>query len=364
MEEEKSCDKLKKKPGKYRRNVLFVFYVIIVSAVITELIASILLSPIENMSDPYSYSRLNPDTVTKHRIGKWGSVYWNIWKNTGENYHVSIGSRGLRGDNPSPKSIKNRKVLLCLGDSCTFGLGVNDSETYPYLLNIGLQSSNNYKEWVAINAGISMMNTETIKVILKRELKGYAAEKIIIALGANDGSKVLKTPFKLRTYDPESLNFRINEHKITIWLRSRYLYNVPKALRFRFKRSWSTENPTQVEPDVYKKNLEFLHGDYKPEDVLLLSICISEGYKKIQKEVAEQKGAFWIDADKILNENNITIKNDKRFKKESKKILSLFPTEVLKEHPELWTTIDGCHPNVIGHKLINEAILKEFFGLP
>lgn len=46
---------------------------------------------------------------------------------------VSVNSLKLRDIEIKPKEA-NEYRILCLGDSFTFGLGVNDNETYPRIL--------------------------------------------------------------------------------------------------------------------------------------------------------------------------------------------------------------------------------------
>ncbi len=78
-----------------------------------------------------------------------------ISKSSGFQYHVTTNKLGLR----SLKEISLIKTdgsyrILCLGDSFTFGLGVNDDETYPHYLE-KIFSDNRLEDISVINAGFA-----------------------------------------------------------------------------------------------------------------------------------------------------------------------------------------------------------------
>lgn len=65
--------------------------------------------------------------------------------------YAHINSKGLRGEEFSEKSDQIVKRILVLGDSFTFGLGVSDTDTYPYQLERILKEKGMNVE--VINAG-------------------------------------------------------------------------------------------------------------------------------------------------------------------------------------------------------------------
>src|ERR1035437_9124154 len=82
-----------------------------------------------------------------------------------------------------------QKVLVCLGDSLTAGLGLDEEFAYPALLEKSLSPA-----WRVVNAGVS---GDTSAGGLKRldwVLRGRP-DAVFVALGANDG---------LRGMDPEA----------------------------------------------------------------------------------------------------------------------------------------------------------------
>jgi len=71
----------------------------------------------------------------------------------------------------------NRKNLLILGDSFTFGFGVEDNQTYPYYL------SENLPRYNVLNAGFtSGMSLDTQYLYLKKHFKEINASLVIIQM--------------------------------------------------------------------------------------------------------------------------------------------------------------------------------------
>ena len=79
-----------------------------------------------------------------------------------------------------------KPVILSVGDSLTFGLGVPADKTWPALLEARLKADG-YPTAKVINAGSSGATTAFGLSTLKFHLKRGKPDLIIYALGANDG---------------------------------------------------------------------------------------------------------------------------------------------------------------------------------
>jgi len=71
-------------------------------------------------------------------------------------WSYTINSRGCRGPDPGPKS-KGTMRIIALGDSYTFGWGLNDDQTFPHYL--GQLTSDGGREIEVINCGVPGYNT-------------------------------------------------------------------------------------------------------------------------------------------------------------------------------------------------------------
>ncbi|RYZ52880.1 MAG: arylesterase [Proteobacteria bacterium] len=89
-------------------------------------------------------------------------------------------------------SISAKPVILSIGDSLTFGLGVPAEKTWPQLLQNKLQADG-MKDAKVINAGSSGATTAFGLSSLKFHLKRTQPDLIIYALGANDGLRAIDT---------------------------------------------------------------------------------------------------------------------------------------------------------------------------
>ena len=79
----------------------------------------------------------------------------------------------------------SQSTLVCLGDSLTAGLGLNEDQAYPALLEAKL------KGWKVLNAGVSGDTTAGGLKRLDWLLKSRP-EAVFVALGANDGLRGVK----------------------------------------------------------------------------------------------------------------------------------------------------------------------------
>ncbi|MCX6129148.1 MAG: GDSL-type esterase/lipase family protein [Proteobacteria bacterium] len=80
----------------------------------------------------------------------------------------------------------SKPVILTVGDSLTFGLGVSPSQTWPALLEAKLRK-NGFPDTKLINAGSSGATTAFGISTLKFHLKRGKPDLIIYALGADMG---------------------------------------------------------------------------------------------------------------------------------------------------------------------------------
>jgi acyl-CoA thioesterase-1 len=89
-------------------------------------------------------------------------------------------------------SLSAKPVILSIGDSLTFGLGVPAEKTWPQLLQNKLQAEG-MKDAKVINAGSSGATTAFGLSSLRFHLKRTQPDLIIYALGANDGLRAIDT---------------------------------------------------------------------------------------------------------------------------------------------------------------------------
>lgn len=97
---------------------------------------------------------------------------------SGKPFRIKINKHGLRG---SEIENKDKPFLLCLGDSFTFGIGVNDKETYPAVLGEILED-----RFQVLNGGVTGYNLSQSLgrlMMLGQQLKPAI---VVLAVFAND----------------------------------------------------------------------------------------------------------------------------------------------------------------------------------
>jgi lysophospholipase L1-like esterase len=81
-----------------------------------------------------------------------------------------------------------RRTILCVGDSHTFGLGVQrELESFPVRLEVLLNGGDPNGEFAVENLGVPGANTAIVKAELERALAGGRFDLVIALAGYNDG---------------------------------------------------------------------------------------------------------------------------------------------------------------------------------
>ena len=139
-----------------------------------------------------------------------------------EGAQVSINSLGLRGAEV-PAKVADEFRILCIGESTTFGVGVNDDETYAALLPALLQPQIPDKKVVSINAGVSAYSSfQGLKylevrglqlkpdmVIIYHELNDYLPSSV--RDGGHNAVGIIKTDQQLYESRADSLRRSLKE---------------------------------------------------------------------------------------------------------------------------------------------------------
>jgi lysophospholipase L1-like esterase len=97
---------------------------------------------------------------------------------------VTINSQGLRSPEAAAPKEPGVRRLLVLGDSLTFGWGVDERETYPRVLERMLNAAG--RRYEVINAGVGNYNTaQEVAWFTERGL-AYAPDEVILGFYIND----------------------------------------------------------------------------------------------------------------------------------------------------------------------------------
>ncbi len=102
-------------------------------------------------------------------------------------YRVTVrtNSEGFRGEELSPKRDTTLRIV-CLGDWLTFGEGVENSETYPALLEAALRRRHPKRDIQVVNAGIPQYGSQEELAYLKTFAARLEPDVVIAQFYAGD----------------------------------------------------------------------------------------------------------------------------------------------------------------------------------
>ena len=97
-----------------------------------------------------------------------------------------VNSLGYRDDEFNPKKEKGELRIITTGDSCTFGDGVGNWQSYGNILEKSLQSQMPDRKVTVINAGVPGYTSYQILTQLKEELIKLKPDVVTLYVGLND----------------------------------------------------------------------------------------------------------------------------------------------------------------------------------
>lgn len=112
-----------------------------------------------------------------------------FWKLKPDNEGYEVNSLGYRGKAVGPKKGPNEIRIICLGDSCTFGLGpvhIPAGVTYSALLQKRLQEALPDKTISVLNFGCPGYTSFQGKLLLKRKAVDFNPDVVTAYFGIND----------------------------------------------------------------------------------------------------------------------------------------------------------------------------------
>ncbi len=142
-----------------------------------------------NSYNPAQLYQQDPDLLYRHRKRPLEFT----WQ---EKPRVRINSEGFRG----PERTRGRSTevyrVLCIGNSVTFGLYVEEHETFAAILRQALEHARPGRRIEVINAGVAGYTSFQGRRYLERELSDLDSDLIVVEFGINDASDggFLKAP--------------------------------------------------------------------------------------------------------------------------------------------------------------------------
>jgi len=263
--------------------------------------------------------------------------------------YINVNSQGFRDKEHKVKKDKNVFRILCLGDSSTFGLGVQLQDTYHALLenkmNKELGQSGIRVE--IINAGVPGYTSCQALALYKYRGVKYSPDIVTFYLGVNDSIKrfylsdkhIMRNdvPSVVKTIE-NNLLLKLDSYRV---LR-KFIVNITAIGKNNIG-----ENVPRVSIEEFKENILELNRLCKKNGSLLLLISPPLRKENFTENILRKEmhsfPLYRKELENISTEYNIPLLSIKEMTEESPSDTTPF-------------FIDMAHPTPLGHRIIMERL--------
>jgi lysophospholipase L1-like esterase len=260
---------------------------------------------------------------------------------------AKINALGLRGQDFSTKKPVNAFRILFVGDSFTFGEGVQDDETFASILQERLQSEveDDERRYHVINAGVSGYNTKDEVENLRTKWLDLEPDAVVLVFYLNDAYDESRFA-ALITGSAEGelgrdLRFESSSRLLQFVADRVFRWRVGRRIT-RIYQSQFFESPTIGGHDweTCKKSLHEASELMRERDIRFAMVIFPElhalddshPFENVYQRVHAYAESLGIPA------------------------LNLFPVFEGRSGPELWVHVTDHHPNAEAHRIAADAI--------
>ena len=275
---------------------------------------------------------------------------WTIIANRDGYRTGSYETQIRKGDIPE-------KSIFILGDSSSFGWGVDFEDTYGFVLTDIINRSLRPGEgsYQTINRSMPGFTTfDGMKAV--RKMSGVkVGDRVLVSFGSNDHSLASMTDSQ------RAANLQSTSVKLHRELEQFLLFKMLKSFWVSARISFGDEieHPVNRVPiDSYSKNLKIIFETIKSHggEPVFISICNFKHYTSAAFELA---GAIDIPfVDFVREVRPFLDQIPKRFPDKFMRYFDAYGEKM--DEDGLYAVLfpDGCHPNAIGHRLLGEILFK------
>ena len=255
--------------------------------------------------------------------------------------------------------------IVTLGDSSTFGWGVDPEYTYQRLLEDRLADGTTEVE--VLNLGMPGHTTRHGMAMFDHYARALDPDLVVLQFGANDARLVLQSADELLAIDEtwrggaRSLLMRV----ATFRLMRRLIFSAFDpfaASRARADREGDARRLVQSVPrDTYIDNLIHLVTQARAigADTIVLGVCVpSPAYLRGMQYVADTEQVPLIDGGALFREKLDDLRGHRLYADEVFFYEALYGRSAMEANWRLYVTTDGCHPGRAGHSVIADALQR------
>lgn len=302
-------------------------------------------------ADPDFFWRLKPGSMTNEPNGTI----------------VRVNKTGFRGGELQPKTT-NEYRILSLGESTTFGAGVNLEETYSYLLAKNLNELDTLRDYNVLNCGFSAYSSFQMLEYLKLKGLSFKPDMVIVYSELND---YLPSTLRNFGYDETTLTLSDEELKnssvrnwatriVDHWALAKFLSY--KYASFNARRLSSESLPNPLDDIGLEQNIPTrvaLRNDEKPVPAGLNDKNLGTrvkpkerkaNFKEFQKICQENSFRLVVIHPAYLNSDKHECLLTGLCREENIPMFDSYNSLHSQEIPSSELFLDSWHPSPLGHE--------------
>ena len=286
-------------------------------------------------------------------------------------WSVHTNTRGFRsaefGDAPAPGVVR----IAVLGDSSTFGWGVEHFESYAERLATALAArwSVDRSHIEIVNLGVPGYSSFQGRILLERVALGLAPDAIVWSYLSNDGAVTGEgdeATYAKRLGATGALLAALHRSRafetLEAWIAAARARLRPNAAPNPYDAAQRNIASYRISADNVRSAVELARAAGVP--LVLLGQCTRGEPAAVMAAVANETGAPHLDATALLDASLDAMTTDERFAALRETQRERYGSAELERHPR-WLAFlpDACHPNAFGHRLVADALADVLAGV-
>lgn len=278
-------------------------------------------------------------------------------------WSVRTGSAGYRTPDFAPEPATGTRRVVALGDSSTFGWGVEGEASYPARLEAALDARGDGEGWEVLNLGVPGYSSFQGAVMLAREALPLRPDVVTWSYLSNDGAltgEVDRDTFAARSGPTGAL--------LELLHRSRFFETLDAWIaHLRSRRPGPPVKRNVASYAEAEQNVRSVVALARESGVplVLVANCVRGPAAAVLERVATETRTPYLDATRLVEEAVPRIQTEPAFAADRAALAARYGKERLAQNPALHGFLpDLCHPNAVGHRLIGEALADLVSGAP
>ena len=285
----------------------------------------------------------------------------------GHKVRLKANSLGFRsGELPRRKAPQTYRIVF-LGDSTTFGWGVEAEERFSERLAARLNARRDGMRYEVINLGIPGYTSWHGRKAFEHFALPWSPDLVIMSFGANDGKKISR---RAKTILQRESALEGVKHFMRRFATYRLMRRLLLSLANPFEKlADQPRDPQQqrvpvVTVDEFRENLGAIARAARAHGcrAAFLALCCPLDYLAPMSALAQRLEIPHMDGMQILLRSVPQIQAGEIEPELYRYYRELYGEQILRQRRILTVTSDSCHPNRLGHIVLAAALEERLFN--